>query len=82
VTLQWAAPEWQDGWERERIVVTGVARMVEAPAGKAHEILAKSLYRELRDNGYTPAQILAISAELIAEVTEDYAPVDPSEVKS
>lgn len=56
--------------------------MMEAPAGKAHEILAKSLYRELRDNGYTPAQILAISAELIAEVTEDYARVDPAEGKS
>lgn len=67
---------------REFAVATSVARLMESPAGKAHEILAKSLYRELRDNGYTQAQILAISAELIAEVTEDYGPVDPLEGKS
>lgn len=65
----------------ESVVSTSVARLMEAPAGKAHEILAKSLYRELRENGYTPAQILAISAELISEVTADYGSVDPSEVK-
>jgi hypothetical protein len=51
-------------------------RLTEAPVGRAHRILARSLYRELRGNGYTPAQILALSAEMISLVTADYGAVD------
>jgi hypothetical protein len=50
----------------------GNERLIDAPSGRAHQIIARSMYRELRDNGYTPAQILALSAELISLVTTDY----------
>ena len=42
----------------------------------AHHVLARSLYRGLRGNGYTPAQILALSAEMVSLVTSDYGTVD------
>ena len=51
-------------------------RLTDAPVGRAHHILARSLYRELRGNGYTPAQILALSAEMVSLVTADYGRVD------
>jgi hypothetical protein len=38
---------------------------------KATRILAKSLYKELRGNGYSPNQILSLSTELIDLVTQD-----------
>ena len=34
-------------------------------------ILARSFYRELRENGYTPRQLLALSTELIELITQD-----------
>ena len=34
-------------------------------------ILSKSLYRDLRQNGYEPKQIVAVASELIAQVTSD-----------
>jgi len=34
-------------------------------------ILARSFYRELRENGYTPRQLLALSTELIDLITRD-----------
>jgi len=34
-------------------------------------ILARSFYRELRENGYTPRQLLALSTELIDLITQD-----------
>ncbi len=37
----------------------------------ATKILAKSLFKELRGNGYTPNQILGLSTELIDLVTQD-----------
>ena len=39
--------------------------------GKGTKILAKSFFRELRENGYDCNQILAISTELIDLVTRD-----------
>jgi hypothetical protein len=41
------------------------------PPDKATGILAKSLFRELKGNGYSRDQILAISGELISLVTSD-----------
>ncbi|ABC81302.1 hypothetical protein Adeh_1529 [Anaeromyxobacter dehalogenans 2CP-C] len=38
---------------------------------KGTQILAKSLFKELRGNGYSPNQILSLSTELIDLVTQD-----------
>jgi len=38
---------------------------------KALKILSKSLYKELRTNGYEPKQIVALASELISLVTSD-----------
>jgi hypothetical protein len=38
---------------------------------RALKILSKSLYRELRQNGYEPKQIVALATELIGLVTSD-----------
>jgi hypothetical protein len=38
---------------------------------KGTQILAKSLFKELRGSGYTPNQILSLSTELIDLVTQD-----------
>ena len=38
---------------------------------KGTKILAKSLFRELRGNGYSTNQILSVSTELIDLVTQD-----------
>ena len=35
------------------------------------QILAKTLFKELRSSGYTPNQILGLSTELIDLVTKD-----------
>jgi len=35
------------------------------------QILAKSLFKELRGSGYSPNQILSLSTELIDLVTQD-----------
>jgi len=38
---------------------------------RALRILSKSLYRDLRQNGYEPKQIVGLASELIAQVTTD-----------
>ena len=38
---------------------------------RAVKILAKSIYKELRQNGYDPKQIVALSSELISLVTTE-----------
>jgi hypothetical protein len=38
---------------------------------KGTQILAKTLFKELRGSGYTPNQILGLSTELIDLVTKD-----------
>jgi hypothetical protein len=38
---------------------------------RALKILSKSLYRELRQNGYEPKQIVALATELVTLVTTD-----------
>lgn len=45
--------------------------MISGQEVKGTRILAKSLFRELRGNGYSPNQILSLSTELIDLVTED-----------
>ena len=38
---------------------------------RALRILSKSIYRELRQNGYEPRQIVALATEIISLVTSD-----------
>jgi hypothetical protein len=38
---------------------------------RALRILSKSLYRDLRQNGYEPKQIVSLASELIEQVTTD-----------
>ncbi len=45
--------------------------MITGQDAKATKILAKSLFKELRGNGYSPNQILSLSTELIDLVTKD-----------
>ena len=37
----------------------------------ALQILSKSIYKELRENGYEPKQIVALASEIISLVTTD-----------
>ena len=39
----------------------------------ATKILARSFYRDLRESGYTPRQLLSLSTELIDLITQDLA---------
>ena len=43
---------------------------------KALQILSKSIYKELRGNGYEPKQIVALATEIISLVTTDLGPLD------
>ncbi|MBL9102090.1 MAG: hypothetical protein JNL82_14085 [Myxococcales bacterium] len=38
---------------------------------RAVSILARSLFRQMREQGYTPEQIIALSSELIDLVSQD-----------
>jgi len=38
---------------------------------RAVQILSKSIYRELRENGYQPKQIVALATEIISLVTTE-----------
>ena len=38
---------------------------------RATKILAKSFYRDLRQNGYTHNQVVSMASELISLVTQD-----------
>jgi hypothetical protein len=38
---------------------------------KALQILSKSIYKELRENGYEPKQIVSLATEIISLVTTD-----------
>lgn len=55
-------------------VIATAARESVAPAPnkeRALKILSKSLYRELRQNGYEPKQIVALATEILGLVTSD-----------
>lgn len=59
---------------------------VKSPAGlpaapianpeRALQILSKTIYKELRENGYEPKQIVALASEIISLVTTDLGPLD------
>ncbi len=44
---------------------------IKADHDKALKIIAKSLFRELKENGYDPREIVSLSTELISLVTSD-----------
>ena len=53
-------------------LATSVPAAVPVPnRERALKILSKSLYRELRQNGYEPKQIVALATEIIGLVTSD-----------
>jgi hypothetical protein len=43
---------------------------------RALQILSKTIYKELRENGYEPKQIVALATEIISLVTTDLCPLD------
>lgn len=45
----------------------------ERPDPRGPEILARSLFRQMRAQGYSPEQIIGLSTELIQLVREDLA---------
>ena len=56
------------------IKTQATAIIPDAPAPnreKALQILSKSIYKELRENGYEPKQIVSLASEIISLVTTD-----------
>ena len=47
--------------------------------GRAVKILAKSIYKELRQNGYTRNEIVAFSTELLGLVTTEIKSSDDAQ---
>jgi hypothetical protein len=45
---------------------------------KALKILAKSIFRELKANGYNTREIVALSTELISLITTEIKPTEPA----
>jgi hypothetical protein len=59
-------------------IVTQSANMVLDPGSASHpnrekalKILSRSIYKDLRQNGYEPRQIVALASEIISLVTSD-----------
>jgi hypothetical protein len=50
--------------------------VVPANPERALQILSKTIYKELRENGYEPKQIVALATEIISLVTTDLGPLD------
>jgi hypothetical protein len=49
---------------------------------KGTKILAKSLFKELRGNGYSASQILGLTTELIDLVTQDLRDANAAEAEA
>ena len=54
-----------------RTHAVGLSAESREEANAAERLVARSFYKELRENGYTPMELLAISIELIGLVTHD-----------
>ncbi len=50
---------------------TNTALPTVAGLDRGARILARTFYKDLRENGYTPNQILALSTELIELITQE-----------
>jgi hypothetical protein len=55
----------------EKIMTPAPAPIPSFDRAAGARILARSFYRELRENGYSPKQLLALSTELIDLITRD-----------
>ena len=76
--MLWQGPTfWEEGSMPQIITQTGVSSRESAPSAplpnreKALKILSKSIYKDLRQNGYEPRQIVALASEIISLVTSD-----------
>jgi hypothetical protein len=49
------------------------------PDPKALKILAKSIFKQLRTQGYEPQQIISLATEIISLVSEEIAPASDSQ---
>jgi hypothetical protein len=57
-----------------QVEINGSAKQKELkPDPKALKILAKSIFRELRSQGYEPTQVVSFATEIISLVTSDIA---------
>ena len=54
-----------------RSTKTPTTPMTDPNREKALQILSKSIYKELRENGYEPKQIVALATEIVSLVTTD-----------
>jgi hypothetical protein len=48
---------------------------------RAIEILAKSVYRDLKQNGYSRADVLAFASSILEQVTTEAKTQQPSEAR-
>lgn len=54
-----------------QLAPTPMASEVHQPNGKGVGILARTLFRQMREQGYSPEQIIGLSSALIELVRED-----------
>jgi hypothetical protein len=76
---------WEEGSMPQILTQSGVSNREVSPSSslpsreRALKILSKSIYKDLRHNGYEPRQILALASEIISFVTseiKDESPLD------
>lgn len=57
----------------------GLLAATNAADAQAARMLARAFYKELREEGFTPRQVIAASNELLEMITEDLRkPVEPA----
>jgi hypothetical protein len=64
-------PSWRSLTLKLTAKAAGLSTESREEANACERLLARSFYRELCENGYTPKELLAISIELIDLVTKD-----------
>ena len=69
--LEVAATSWEEGCMPQALLIQEHSVTPMPNREKALKILSKSIYRELRQNGYEPKQIVALATEIISLVTSD-----------
>lgn len=69
--LDFAAHLWEEVTMSQALATTREGTALAPNRERALKILSKSIYRELRQNGYEPKQIVALATELVSLVTTD-----------
>ena len=76
---------WEEGSIPQILTQSVISKREASPSAslpsreRALKILSKSIYKDLRQNGYEPRQILALASEIISFVTseiKDDSPLD------